>query len=81
MRFRDVFIALLLLCILAQHTRLLQVEGQLAVLTDTVQRQGLKLQELEKPAQEEPEQKYEDIARKVFGYFDDHDVSGLLEDW
>ena len=86
MKWRDwILAALLLLVLLGQHVRLRQAEAQLATLTDCCQRQELKLKDLENTLEPllrtEPEEPtYEELARKVFGYFDDHDVSGLLED-
>ena len=76
-----VLAALVSLCLLAQNVRIRKLETQLDVLKDTVQRQEMKLRELQPISREEPEKTYEEIARKVFGHFDDHDVSGLLEDW
>ena len=76
-----ILLVLVVLVLLGQHVRLRQAEAQLATLTDCCQRQELKLKDLEPLLQEEPaEPTYEELARKVFGYFDDHDVSGLLED-
>lgn len=82
MKWRDwILLALVALVLLSQHIRIRQVEAQLATLTDCCQRQELKLKGLEPLLQTEPEEPtYEELARKVFGYFDDHDVSGLLED-
>ena len=77
--------ALLILCLLVQYTRLLQVENQLAVLTDTVQRQELKMKELDKLVEpllqvEKVEPTYEELARKYLGYLDDDIISGLLKE-
>ena len=77
-----IVIAIMVLALLSQHNRLLQVEAQLNILSDCCQTQGLKIQELEKvrqPEREEP-MNVSEVIRKVTGYFDDHDVSGLLED-
>ena len=81
-----ILILLAVLCLLVQHTRLSHMEAQLAILEDTCQRQGLQLKELtaEVEALKKPDQgstqPLEEIVRKYMGYFDDHDVSGLLED-
>lgn len=75
-------LAIMALGFLGQHTRLCQLEAQLATLADSCQRQEVKLKELEAyrdPVPEEP-LNVKDVIRKYAGYFDDHDVSGLLED-
>lgn len=77
-------ILLIALCLLMQHVRILNAERQLSILEDCCQRQEVSLKKLKaeleslgKPAQPDPP---ETILRKYAGYFDDHDVSGLLED-
>jgi len=86
MRLKHVFAALLLLCLLAQHTRLREAEAQLAVLADTVQRQELRLKQLaaDMEALQNPEQEAQqpltELIQQCVGFFDDHDVSGLLEE-
>ena len=77
--------ALLVLCLLVQHTRLRRVEAQLSVLADTVQRQELKMKELDKLVEpllqvERVEPAYEELARKYLGHLDDDIISGLLEE-
>lgn len=78
-------ILLMALCLLMQHVRILNAERQLSILEDCCQRQEVCLKELkeklasqEEPAQPEP---LGTVIRKYAGYFDDHDVSGLLEDY
>lgn len=84
MRWIEMILATFLcLCILALHSRLQLVEKQVEVLTDCCQRQELQLRRLEKERQAtvtpETDQTAQ-IIQKYLGYFDDHDVSGLLED-
>ena len=87
MRYRNVLIFLLLLLVLlGQHVRLRQAEAQLATLTDCCQRQELKLKQMDtqlaaiNEAPQEAAQPLTELVKKYAGYFDDHDVSGLLED-
>lgn len=84
MRWKYLALILFALCLLTQHVRILNAERQLSILEDCCQRQEVCLNELkeklasqEEPAQPDP---LETIIRKYTGYFDDHDVSGLLED-
>lgn len=78
--------ALMVLCLLAQHTRLREAEARLAVLSDCCQRQELQLKQvtteldaLKRPEQEDP-QTLTELVKQYAGFFDDHDVSGLLEE-
>ena len=78
--------ALMLLCLICQHIRLRDAETQLAILSDCCQRQELRLkqlttdmEELQKPNQGS-ERTLTELVQRYAGYFDDHDVSGLLEE-
>lgn len=78
--------ALMLLCLLGQHIRLQAAESQLAVLADCCQRQELRMKQLtadmetlQNPGQE-GQQPLTELIQQYVGYFDDHDVSGLLEE-
>lgn len=79
-------LTLLTLVQLGQHIRIRQVEAQLAVLTDCSQRQELQLKQMDtqlaaiNEAPQEAAQPLTELVKKYAGYFDDHDVSGLLED-
>lgn len=81
-----ILLAIMALGFLGQHTRLRQLEAQLAVLTDCSQRQELQLKQMDtqlaaiNEAPQEAAQPLTELVKKYAGYFDDHDVSGLLED-
>lgn len=81
-----VLLTLMTLALLGQHIRIRQVEVQLAVLTDCSQRQELQLKQMDtqlaaiNEAPQEAAQPLTELVKKYAGYFDDHDVSGLLED-
>lgn len=78
--------ALMLLCLICQHIRLRDAETQLAILSDCCQRQEMRLKQvtvdldsLRKPAQDD-RQPLTELVKKYVEFFDDHDVSGLLEE-
>lgn len=78
--------ALMLLCLICQHIRLTDAETQLEILSDCCQRQELRLtkmsadmKQLQKQDQDS-QQTVTELIRQCVGYFDDHDVSGLLEE-
>lgn len=78
--------ALMLLCLICQHIRLRDAETQLAILSDCCQRQEMRLKQvtmdldsLRKPAQDD-RQPLTELVQKYVEFFDDHDVSGLLEE-
>lgn len=79
-------IALLSLGLLFQGVKLKELESQVAIISDNLQRQELRvkqiqssLEELKTPESDESQPIIEAI-RRYSGFLDDHDVSGLLDD-
>lgn len=69
-----------------QNTRIRTLESQVSILSDCCQRQELRLKEMDtrlealRETPQEATQPLTELVKKYAGYFDDHDVSGLLED-